>query len=164
MRRIFLVVLSIISSSAFSQNFQKEINDQVWKPFISTFNNLDASGFLTVHSKDVIRSSRDSKILLNWTAYLKQQQEGDKRSKENGVRRTLELRFTERIANANQAIDVGIYKTTVTDKVGKIQSFYGRFHVVLRKENAVWRILVDTDSSENQSIDEKDFSSASAME
>ena len=164
MRRIFLVAFPFIGFSAFSQNFQKEINDQVWKPFISKFNNLDANGFLAVHSKDVIRAPRDSKILLNWSEYLKQQQEGDNRSKENGRTRTVELRFTERIANANQAIDIGIYKTTVTNKEGKTQSFYGRFHVVLRRENGVWKILVDTDSSENQTISEKDFSTASAME
>ena len=164
MKRIFLGVFSIIYITAFSQNFQKEINDQVWKPFISTFNNFDANGFLAVHSKDVVRSSRDSKTLLNWSEYLKQQQEGNKRSKDNGITRTLDLRFTERIANASQAIDVGIYKTTVTNKDGKIQSFYGRFHVVLRKENGVWKILVDTDSSENQTIGEKDFSAATAME
>jgi len=164
MKRTFLVLFSIVNLNAFSQNFQKEINDQVWKPFISAFNNLDANGFLAVHSKEVIRSPRDSKILLNWSEYLKQQQEGDKRSKENAMTRTLELRFTERIANAAQGIDVGIYKTTVTDKEGKNLSFYGRFHVVLRKENGVWKILVDTDSSENQTIGEKDFMAALAME
>lgn len=164
MKRTFLVVFSIASLNAFSQNFQKEINDQVWKPFISAFNNLDANRFLAVHSKDVVRSPRDSKIILNWSEYLKQQQEGDRRSKENATTRTLELRFTERIANAAQGIDVGIYKTTVMDKEGKNHSFYGRFHVVLRKENGIWRILVDTDSSENQTIGEKDFMAALAME
>jgi hypothetical protein len=49
-----------------------------------------------------------------------------------------------------------------TDGVAK--SFYGRFHAVLRKEEGVWKILVDTDSSENNSISEKDYLAARPME
>jgi ketosteroid isomerase-like protein len=76
----------------------------------------------------------------------------------------LDLRFTERIANAATAIDIGIFKVTVNRKDGSTQSFYGRFHVVLRKENGVWKILVDMDSSEGRSIDEADYIAAKAME
>lgn len=157
-------MLSILSINAFSQNFQKEINDQVWRSFISTFNNFDADGFLALHSQEVIRSPRDSKVILNWDEYLAQQEKGDKRSTENGTTRTLDLRFTERIANSRLAMEVGIYKTTVTHKTGKVESFYGRFHVVMRKENGIWKILVDTDSSEGETISEKDFLAAEPME
>ena len=51
----------------------------------------------------------------SWDEYFKQQQAGDKKEKENGGIRLIELRFTERIANPRQAIDVGIYKTTVSN-------------------------------------------------
>ncbi len=161
---IFQIVLLLISETSFSQDYQKEINDQVWKPFIQTFNNFDADGFLAVHSKDIIRSSRDSKEILDWKEYLKQQKAGDKRSIEQGSKRTLELRFTERIANAEKAIEVGIYKTSSINSKGEIRSFYGRFHVILRKENGIWKILVDTDSSEGNTISEKDFLSALPIE
>ncbi len=43
---------------------------------------------------------------------------------------------------------------------GKTMDYFGRFHVVLRKENSIWKILVDTDSSENGTISEKDFLAA----
>jgi ketosteroid isomerase-like protein len=49
-------------------------------------------------------------------------------------------------------------------KQDETQSLYGRFHVVLRKENGVWKILVDKDSSEGRSIDETDYVAAKAME
>jgi len=75
----------------------------------------------------------------------------------------LELRFTERVSTKDLAVDVGVYKTTVTQKDGKIQRFYGRFHVVLRKENNSWKILVDTDSSEEKTINEQNFLSAQVM-
>jgi len=147
-----------------SQEYSKEINEQVWKPFIETFNNYKSDQFLALHSKDVIRSSRDSKELLSWDEYLKQQKYWDQQSKEKESKRTLELHFTERIANATQAIDIGIYKTTSINSKGESRSGYGRFHVVLRKENGTWKILVDTDSSEGGTISEKDFLAAQPME
>jgi ketosteroid isomerase-like protein len=164
MVRIMLIVMTtLLSASVCAQHLQQEINEQVWKPFITSFNSFDTEGFMAVHSRDVIRSPRDAKVLLSWDEYFKQQQAGDKKQKENGGTRLIELRFTERIANTKQAIDVGIYKTTVSNKEGKTMSFYGRFHVVLRKEGSDWKILVDTDSSEGNTIDEKDFMAASPL-
>jgi ketosteroid isomerase-like protein len=165
MKNLFTLICLTLGAEAFAQaGPQKEINDQVWKPFIKTFNEYDSKGFLDLHSKDVVRSSRDSKEVLNWNQYFQQQESGDKRSLSNGSKRTLELRFLERIGNQDQAIDVGIYKTTSIRKDGTARSFYGKFHVVLRKENGVWKILVDTDSSEGGTITEKQFLEAVAME
>lgn len=164
MKMLSLVAFILISVSVFSQNSQQEINDQVWKPFLKAFNENDTKAFMAVHSKDVVRSSRDSKEVLNWNQYFTQQERGDNADKAARRKRTLELRFTERISNKDQAIDVGIYKTTYINPDGIAKSFYGRFHVVMRKENGVWKILVDTDSSENNSISEKDYLAAAAME
>ena len=164
MRVVLVLVLCILSTSGFSQDFQAEINNQVWKPFISSFNNFDANAFLALHSKDVVRSPLEAKTIFTWEEYLKNQQEGDKRSREKGNIRTLELRFTERIATSALAIDIGVFKVTLNQSDGKSQSFYGRFHVVLRKEKGTWKILVDMDSSEGRTIGEDDFTSANAME
>ncbi len=112
----------------------------------------------------MVRSPRDSKVLLNWDEYFKCHQESDQREKKGGATRTIDLRFTERISNANQAIDIGIYRATVTTKDGKSSTYtyYGRFHAVLRKERGFWKILVDTDSSSG--VSDKDFMAASQME
>jgi len=160
---VFSIFLLVTSLCCVAQDFQKEINEQVWKPFISAFNNQDARGFLSVHSKDVVRAVRDSKEILSWSEYLTQQEESNKRTLEDGMSVTLDLHFSERIANANTAIEVGIYRTTLTNKTGKSKSFYGRFHVVLRKENGIWKILVDTDSSEGNTIDAEEFDAAKPM-
>jgi ketosteroid isomerase-like protein len=164
MKKVILFAFMCCMQNAFSQNLQQEINEQVWKPFIKTFSEFDSKGFLDLHSKDVTRSSRDSKEILNWEQYFQQQEAGDKRSKENGSKRTIELHFIERIATVDRAIDVGIYKTTSIRKDGISRNFYGKFLVVLRKENGVWKILVDTDSSEGHTISEKDFLAAAPME
>lgn len=158
------LIYLILTSFAVSAQIEKEINDQVWKPFIASFNEFDTDKFMSIHSKDLVRSSRDSKTVLNWNQYYYEQQQGDVRSKTEQRKRQLELRFTERISNTSQAIDVGIYKTTSINSKGERRSFYGRFHVVLRKENGLWRILVDTDSSESNTIDESDFTNALPLE
>jgi ketosteroid isomerase-like protein len=164
MKKAIVLVFLFFVTHAYSQTSQQEINEQEWEPFISSFNERDTKGFMAVHSKDVVRSARDSKTILNWEEYNAQSEKWDQLDKKSQSKRRLELRFTERIANKNQAIDVGIYKTTYIQPDGKTRSFFGKFHVVLRKENGVWKILVDTDSSENNTIAEKDFLAAAAME
>lgn len=164
MKNLILLLAVCCFTKLRAQDLQKEINEQVWKPFIEHFNNRNAEGFLAVHSKDVVRAPRDSKMIFGWDEYLKQQTEGDKRGAACGRKHSLELRFTERIADKALAMDVGIYKTTSTDGQGQSRSGCGRFHVVLRKENGVWKILVDTDSSEGGTIGEKEFVAAKEME
>jgi ketosteroid isomerase-like protein len=162
-----LIVLLLLMSSGLNvsaQDSKTEINEQIWKPFIQSFNNRDTKAFMDVHSKDVVRSPRESKVAWNWDEYFKQMERSDKSERASKSTRNLELRFTERISNKGLAVEVGIYKTTYVSENGLPKSYYGRFHVVHRKENGIWKILVDTDSSEGNSIDEKDFLEASAME
>jgi ketosteroid isomerase-like protein len=157
--KIVLLLALLISSVSYGQNYQKEITDQVWISFIDSFNARDTKGFMAVHSKDVVRASRDANELLNFNEYMKRNQQGENQKN----KRTLELRFTERIANENQAYEVGIYKTTSWGDKGESRSGYGKFHVVLRKEAGIWKILVDSDSSEGGSIGEKEFLAAKPL-
>lgn len=164
MKYALWVVLMLATEYLLAQEIQREINDQVWKPFIETFNERNTTGFMAVHSKEAIRSPRDSKVVWNYDEYYEQQRKGDERGKTGDSKRELELRFSERIAGPNAAVEVGVYKTTITPQKGTPRSFYGRFHVVLRKENNVWKILVDTDSSEGGTVSEKDFLQAMPMQ
>jgi ketosteroid isomerase-like protein len=164
MNRLTIIPLLFACSIGFSQSAQKEINEQVWKPFIKSYNDYKADDFLALHSKDVIRSARDSKKVWNWDQYLQSQSEDDKRELLAKSKRTLSLRFTERLNNATQALDVGIFQVVYQLSDGRRESYYGRFHVALRKENGHWKILVDTDSTEDGKIGERDFLAASPME
>ena len=163
MKIVLTLGLFLLAVYSAAQDPKVEINEDVWIPFINAFNNNDTKSFMQLHSKDVIRSPRDSKKILNWHEYFLVQEQGDNADKAAHRKRNLELRFTERLANNERAIEVGIYKTSYLNDDGSTSSFYGRFHVVLRKENGKWKILVDTDSSENNTISEKEFLSASNM-
>jgi hypothetical protein len=164
MKTIFSITLIIISTNLLGQSAQQEINDQVWKPLIKAFNEKNEPAFMAVHSKDIISSSRDFKTIFNWTQYNAQTEKWDVQEKKFQPKRQLDLRFTERLSNQDQAIDVGIYKTTYTQPNGKTQNYFGRLHAALRKENGVWKILVSTDSSEGGTISEKDFLAATPVE
>jgi len=164
MKRALAVSAILLCTAVHSQDFQKEINEQVWKPFIEGFTNGDTDQFLSVHSKDLVRSSRDSRTIETWDQYYAGTKASNERRKSSDRKSQIELRFTERIATPDNAIDVGIYKTTSSSSDGKQRSFYGRFHVVLRRESGTWKILVDMDSSEGGTISEKEFAVAKPME
>ena len=153
-----LILVFLITSCflGLSQNQQKDINEQVWKPFIKSFNDGDHEGFKEVHSKDVLRVEQDNNKVLDYDQYFPKTP--PKRSGKNKI----ELRFLQRIASDDQAFEVGYYKSSHTTADGKTHTGYGKFHVALRKENGVWKILVDADAKSD--ANEQTFAAAKAME
>jgi ketosteroid isomerase-like protein len=149
---VALVFFSALTSSGQAQPsscLQKEINDQVWKPFIRYFNAHDQAGFASVHTKDMMRVQQDANRILGPAEYFKMP---DEEEKETFADRkvSLELRFIQRIAENGNAFEVGYYKTTVSNiSRGTSRTSYGKFHVLLRKENNAWKILMDADAHEN---------------
>jgi len=165
MRKIPGISLMIFFSiTAFSQQngWQKEINEQVWKPFISAFNNRDDDAFSAVHSKEVFRVSQDDNRIFGYNEYFKEIPDSEK-ARWKDWKRNIELRFLQRIASGDKAFEVGYYKSSNTNTVtGEKRTAYGKFHVLLRKENGTWKILMDADA--NEKTDEAIFMTASPME
>ena len=165
MAKFLLVIGSLLYCSvSFSQtdNFLKEIDEQVWKPFIKAFNNDDNEAFKAVHSKEVARVIQDDDRLLGYDEYFKKVPDNE-RAKWANWKKNIELRFIQRIASPDKAFEVGYYKTTSTNiTTGEKSSRYGKFHVLLRKENGVWKILMDADA--NEKTDETIFLSGKPMD
>jgi len=158
---VFTIIIASVSVYSQSDSLQIEINQQVWKPFIQSFNERDDKTFRSVHSKDLIRVSQDQNKVSGLDEYIPDPSLSSK--KNNSSPRKIELRFLQRIASDGRAFETGYYKTTVTNTTtGKSNSFYGKFRVLLRKENAVWKILMDADAHENTS--EVIFMNAKPME
>jgi ketosteroid isomerase-like protein len=163
MKNILFIVFVFLSGSLSAQPEQKVINDQVWKPFIKTFNDFDDNGFMALHSKDVVRALRDDGRVMGYDEYAAIEASDNHTAKLNKSTRKIELRFTERWINQNLAYEVGVYKTESIKPSGNNRVYYGKFHVVLRKENGTWKILVDSDSNEG-GITDKEFLAARPME
>ena len=145
-----------------SNSLQKEINEQVWKPFIKAIINDDNEKLSAVHSKEVTRVIQDDNQILGYNEYFKKIPDSIK-AKWKDWKRDIELRFLQRIASADKAFEVGYYKTSSTNAVtGEKRIGYGKFHVLLRKENGAWKILMDADA--NEKTDETVFLKAVPME
>ncbi|HYJ37487.1 MAG TPA: nuclear transport factor 2 family protein [Chitinophagaceae bacterium] len=158
---IFLPVIAL-NSMAQGDSLQKQINEQVWKPFIKSFNERDTDGFMAVHSKEMSRVNQDGKSIYGYEKYYEENKTGNERGKQSGRKHSIELRFIQRIAGNNSAFEVGYYKTTSFQPNGEARSFYGKFHVLMRKENGRWKILMDADA--NDKTDEAVFLTGKVLE
>lgn len=165
MKKISLFTIIFISAiNLFSQenNFSKEINEQVWEQFIKGFSSGDDELFKSVHSRDIVRIEQDNNKILDYGSYFKKIPDSIK-VKWADWKKEIELRFTQRIATENKAFEVGYYRSTSTNiKTGEKRSGIGKFHVLLRKENGKWKIVMDADTAEGAS--EEDFNKAAPME
>ena len=140
----------------------KEINEQVWMPFIRSFGNGDEEQFKSVHSRDVVRVIQDEGQIFGYDQYFKKIPDSLK-AKWASWKKNIELRFTRRVSGEDKAFEVGFYKTTSTNgQTGEQRKSFGRFHVLLRKENGIWKIIMDADTAEGAS--EENFNKASPMQ
>ena len=72
------------------------------------------------------------------------------------------LRFTQRIFNEDKAFEAGYYKTTgINRQTGELRKSFGRFHVLLRKENGTWKNVTSADTGERAS--EENFKKANPL-
>ena len=115
-----------------------------------------------IHSKDLIRISGGQRI-SNYESYINRYKSNFAYSKENGITNNISLRFFERINNDSIASERGIYQLIRNKGKADAQSYYGQFHVLFKKEQGEWKILMDYDSTEGNTIDEKDFQEASEI-
>jgi hypothetical protein len=141
----------------------KDINNTVHLKFYQAFDSLDCSIMQSIHSKKLIRIPADRKTILNYKDYMdKYKHDFDNVKKNNGTL-NISLRFFERLNNDSIASERGIYKFTINKGQKNEQIFYGKFHVILVKEDNTWKILMDYDSNENNTIGEEDFNKAHGM-
>lgn len=144
-----------------AQSAQKEINDQVWTPFLEAYASGDVSQFMSVHAHEVLRIPQDENKIIRFKDYQEHMQEVNNYNQQNGYTVSLQLRFIQRLAQDDRAFEAGIYEYQRVDKAGKVDKFYGKFHVVLIKENNRWKIWLDADTSEGAS--EQTFRVAKSM-
>jgi hypothetical protein len=166
MRKSFLLSVAVLfflcaDAQSDSLKWTKEINEQVWKPFIAHFISGNNEGFKSVHSKRVLRVEIDQGVLKDYDKYFPPTNPNSQTVKRNGER-SFELRFDKRISNGTRAWETGYYKGTFTAPGKELRSWYGRFFVVLEKEDKVWKIIVDADTG--KTANEENFSKASPME
>ncbi len=158
---LFCIVFSTNSHSQ-SEPHLKDIN-KVWAKFYLAFETLDSEPMAEIHSKKLIRISGGKRI-LDYKSYITNYKATFQNSKHNNVTNTIALRFFERINNDSTASERGIYKLTRNKGQNNEKSYYVKFHVLFIKEEGAWKILMDYDSTEGDTIGETDFLKAYAID
>lgn len=164
---VFTIVLLFASVSVFGQTpkpseWLKEINRDVWQPFMEGVGTFNDNLYTRVRSQDYIRIDPGSKMFLNRTDYDDDSIKIMHRYKEEGRKLRLSVRFTDRIVNGEFAFERGVNEFVMETKDGESRRSYARFQTVLRKENGVWRML--TEYFPPESATEEDYKNASALD
>ena len=161
---IYILMLGSFATTLQSQN-NKHLNElnTVWQQFYEAFEKLDYSIMTKIHSTDVIRIS-GGKNISDYGTYMANNKASFEYLKANKMTNTIELRFFERIANDSVASERGIYKLSQIRDKTNTQDYYGKFHVIMEKQNGQWFITMDYDSNENGQIGEAEFMKAYAID
>lgn len=146
---IFLVTFMTSTLQLAAQNHYNEINDQVWKPFCEALMQLDTVQYLSVHSKELIRTERTNQKIYGYGDYAHNTKQGFEKGMDNAkkspdIKFSVELRFLERAASHVLAYEIGYFKSMLTFPDGRKQSYFSQFHVSLKKENGRWKIFTDS--------------------
>jgi hypothetical protein len=164
MKYLITIILLIITIASYSQNqvSNKEIDEQIWKPFMKSFGNGNDLAFQSLHSKSVIRVVVDGNQIYGFDEYFKPVPDSIK-AKGLNYEKSIEIRHLKRVSSDDNAFEVGYYKTSYKDtRTGSIRSSYGKFTVLLKKENEFWKIVMDADA--NEGTNEKIFRTGKKVE
>ncbi|QCX00244.1 nuclear transport factor 2 family protein [Aggregatimonas sangjinii] len=123
---------------------QKDIDQNVWKPFQLAFENNDGPGLNSLYAEEVLRVTPAGIDTENEfkAANLKRFEEN--RAKKTSVQ--LDFWFDSRKTNATTSYEVGFYRILMSNTDG-VNTIYGQFHIVLKKIDGVWKIVQDWDTA-----------------
>jgi len=126
----------------------KQIDDQVWKPFMNSFGKRNDTTFQSIHSREVARISVDDNSIIDFDEYFKKLPDSTL-TRYEVLKSSIEIRHLKRIVSPEQAFETGYYKTTSQNtQTREKRTGYGKFTVLLRKENGIWKIFMDSDANE----------------
>lgn len=153
-----ILFLSLMSWAAQAQELSEReaINRDVWFNFMQAYQDLNASLFNQIHTDDVLRVSVDRDEILEGRAYKDANLSTFNRWNRQKVRQQIDFSFTSRVQKGGWAHEAGVYKLT-RFKAGGNQVYFGKFNVTLKKVDGVWKIYLDSDTNEGQTVNEDDF-------
>lgn len=153
---ILILLIGQVFSFGQTKTEFETINKQIWKTFSEAYKTKDVALYKSIHSEEFIRINGNTKTIRNKKSYFAK---FEKNWQQENPKLQIEFRFIERIVSEDKASEIGIYKLRIDDNGEETRYFYGKFHVILIK-NEQWKILVDYDSDEFGTIGEDDFQKA----
>lgn len=148
---LLLIVQGLVAQDL--QAIQDEIDAQIWRPFKEAYEARDAEAFMALHAPQVMRITMSGiRIGNEYSETITQSF-----ARPDQAPRTIDFRFEQRLVKDSVAYEVGMYQLVVQDDSRAV--YFGRFHVVLKKENGQWLIHQDYDTSiiSGEPVDEEDW-------
>ena len=170
MRSIKIIAICISSMFSVYGNAQvsraellKQINSDIWLPFLQGVNQDDAELYNSVHSKDFYWVAGGTKTrIMNFKEYVEDARKVMSDRKQKSITTTLHVRFLERNINEEFASEKCVIQYVATEAGKPATALYSIIHVFSKKENGVWRKYVQYVNSDKISSDT--FESALPLE
>ena len=160
MKKLLYIPLLLLGVQLHAQtvaDFQKEIDETVWKPFQQAFETLDGEALNATYADEVLRVTPQGIDTQNSfkAANLKRFEQ----NKTDGISIALDFWFDSRHTNGAASYEVGFYRIGFTDKAGETNCSYGQFHIVIQKQQGEWKITQDWDTTtiNGKTIGAEDF-------
>ena len=171
MKRLAFAALLCLSLAAQAQQpppkpadpeILKALDREIWEPFVRAYAEHKPEDYIALHSKQLVRVSAEQESIDPYDLWVERTRGMFKSFADRGRRMSIAFRFTERIASADTASERGIFEFSVLAPNAEPRRFYGKFHVLSRKEEGRWKILADYDSREGGTIDAASYAAAHA--
>jgi hypothetical protein len=120
-----------------------EINRDIWIVFLNGVNNNNPAMYNSVHSKDFYWVMEGIKTrIMNFEEYVEDAAKVMKDRETKGIKTFLDIRFTERNINNEFASERCVIKFVSAEPHKNPVESYGYTHVFSRRENGVWKKVV----------------------
>ena len=138
---IVLMIGGVIKAQEQSA-IEKEVNQQVWQVFKTSYQERDSEAFKAIHTKDVLRV-HDGGVRLAGQYF-----EGIANWRPFRQGRSIEIDFAFESRNYKDTVgyEVGYYRVLSSQVGMETSASYGMFHVVLKKDDGQWKIAQDFDT------------------
>ncbi|PKA84404.1 ketosteroid isomerase-like protein [Ulvibacter sp. MAR_2010_11] len=143
----FFIASCIISTTGFAQQeakaIEQEIIEQIWKPFKNSYEARNAEAFKSIHTDDMLRIT-DQGIL---TGPEYKENIDSWKALPDGNEITIDFAMENSNVREELAYQIGYYRVTFKKKDGAPETYFGQFHVVLKKADGIWKIAQDFDTA-----------------
>jgi len=150
------LVLALAVNAADEQKRQQEIDQQVWAPFTQAYESANAVALNALYADEVLRVTPEG---IDTEGHFKKENlQRFSGRKNSNITTELDFWFEHRQTIADTSYEVGFFRIKSSSN-NETSTFYGQFHIVLKKINGQWKITQDWDNSfvRGQNISEADF-------
>lgn len=145
---LFLVLFNA-SQAQSNAEFLRELNRDVWKPFVEGVNTNNPAMYNGVNAEEFywVQDGTHPRI-MNLAEYVEDARLVMKNRTDKGMSTSLEIRFIQRNVTSEFASEKCIIKYTASTPGKEPQEFYGLAHVFSRKKAGIWRKVIQHTSTE----------------